>query len=118
MSIWRGNRSRTCDSSNSTLFENCSDRAGENDSRPKLGRERPVFPRDSQLAQKPCERTAMRALGGEIGHRVQPNVIRATALPIERIQTANRAVPLQNANALTEMGKAVFQPPTPTCRRQ
>ena len=74
--------------------------AGKRDLGADLRRDREVVPRHPQLPQQPRERAGLRALGRDVGERVQADVVVAAAEAIERIQPADRVVPLENADPL------------------
>ena len=80
--------------------------AGELDGRAELRGQRPLVPGDAKLAQQPGQRPGARAFGSEVGQGVQSDVEGAAALPVEGVQPADGAVPLQDADALAEVGQA------------
>ncbi len=62
--------------------------------------------RNPQLPQQPGQRARFVPLGREVGHGVQADVVVAAAEPVERVQPADRVVPLEHADALVVVGQA------------
>src|SRR5205814_1418159 len=75
-------------------------------SRAKLWRQRKIFPREPKLAKKPDQGAFLRALRRIVRDGVQSDVVIAAPETIERIQAADRIVPLQNADPLLVIGQA------------
>ncbi len=59
-----------------------------------------------------------RALGGEVGHGVQPDVEHPAALPVERVQPADGACGVRGCRPAGRSGPGGCRPPAPTCRRR
>ncbi len=93
-------------------------RAGESDLRAELRGDGEVVPRESQLPQQPGERAGLRALGRKVGERVQADVVIAAAEAIERVQPADRVVPLEDADTLVVVRQPNPGREAPTCRRR
>ena len=81
-------------------------RAGEHDGRAELRRQGPFVPGHAQLPQQAGQAGRCACLSARVGDRVQPDVEGPAALPVERVQPADGAVPLQNADPLAEMRQA------------
>ena len=62
--------------------------------------------RKRELTNQLRQRTFLRSLAGKVGHRVETNIIVASPQAVERIQSADRVVPLENADPLVEVGQA------------
>src|SRR5262245_1173941 len=80
--------------------------AGKGNQRSDLRGEREVFPRKAQLPQKPYERAFLGAFRGEIRYCMQSDVIVAPPQAIERVQAADRVVPLEDADSLLVVGES------------
>src|SRR4051794_28736093 len=64
--------------------------AGEDDFRTELRRDGQIVPGEPQLAEQAGERAALGALRGEIGQRVQADVVIAPAEAVKGIEAADR----------------------------
>ena len=100
MSASRGKRPGDFVAQRSSVVVEPQPHAGEGDLRADLRGDREIVPAEAQLPQQPGERAGLRALGREVGERVQADVVVAAAQAIERVQPADRVVPLENADAL------------------
>ena len=62
-----------------------------------------IFDKEIVEAEKLAERAVSLALLRVIGHRVQADVVVAAAKTVKRVQSADRVVPLQDADPLIEV---------------
>ena len=81
-------------------------RPGEHDRRANLRRQRQFVPRQAQLPQQPRQGALPRPPRRVVGHRVQADVERSSAAAVKRIQPADRAVALEDADAPLKVGQA------------
>ena len=78
---------------------------GKGDARTSLRGQLKVVPSKPQLLEQPCQRPFLCAPLGEVGHRMEPDIVVSTVDPIERVQAADRPVLFKNAHAMVVHGK-------------